>query len=84
MLQQGSFGVKIIFKGGSLDYIDPVSIGGLTENQNEYRVDNGFHVFVFEKSEVEEVVKYEICSACGHEKESDGWCSSDCTDCADV
>lgn len=53
-----STGIKIIFKDGRIDYIDPLV--NRTEENGVMTIDNGFHTYDFDLSEIETTELYEV------------------------
>ena len=47
--------VEIVLRSGKKDWIDPVEVGGIQEDEYTYYIDNGYHVYPYAKSEVAEI-----------------------------
>ena len=49
--------------GGCFDPVD-LENGGLKETDDKYIIDNRYHVYEFNKSDVEKIEEYELCQSC--------------------
>lgn len=59
------YGVKIEFNTGELsDYVDPVMDSGLDESETTYYFYNGYGYYGYKKSEVKNLIRYELCQEC--------------------
>ena len=66
-------GVALIMVNGDKDWIDPVDFeSGLTNTETHFVIDNGYHVYEFEKTTVKSLRWYDLCPVCGSELYEDG------------
>ena len=61
------FGLDVVHKDGKVDSYDPIESGGITENETEYLIDNGYSSLYREpKDNVAELRRYELCQKCNY------------------